>query len=100
MQACRSVCSPQPLEERYPHPKYENFNTLSHFSHWLLQGFLSYLEYVVGHKLIPLCGYQAWIFLNFFMNFYLQGDYEMMPVYACVVCHADFSKTTTTTDFL
>ena len=32
-----------------------------------------------------------------------EGDYEMMPVCACVrvfVCHADFSKTTTATDFL
>ena len=36
-----------------------------------------------------------------------EGDYEMMPVYACVracvralVSHADSSKTTTTTDFL
>ena len=28
-----------------------------------------------------------------------QGDYEMMPVCACV-SHADFSKTTTATDFL
>ena len=37
-----------------------------------------------------------------------EGDYEMMPVCACVrvcvcvhalVCHADFSKTTTATDF-
>ena len=36
-----------------------------------------------------------------------EGDYEMMPVCACVhvcvralVCHADFSKTTTATDVL
>ena len=34
-----------------------------------------------------------------------EGDYEMMPVCACVrvralVSHADFSKTTTATDFL
>ena len=32
-----------------------------------------------------------------------EGDYEMMPVCACVcalVSHADFSKTTATTDFL
>ena len=36
-----------------------------------------------------------------------EGDYEMMPVCVCVcacvhalVCHADFSKTTTATDFL
>ena len=31
-----------------------------------------------------------------------EGDYEMMPVCAGVrvlVCHADFSKTTTATDF-
>ena len=28
-----------------------------------------------------------------------EGDYEMMPVCA-LVCHADFSKTTTATDFL
>ena len=42
-------------------------------------------------------------------NFYLprEGDYEMMPVCACVracvralVSHADSSKTTTATDFL
>ena len=41
--ACRSVCSPEPLEERYPHPKCENFNTLSQFSCSLLQEFLSYV---------------------------------------------------------
>ena len=32
-----------------------------------------------------------------------EGDYEMMPVRACVcalVSHADFSKTATATDFL
>ena len=32
-----------------------------------------------------------------------EGDYEMMPVCACVralVSHSDFSKTTTATDFL
>ena len=32
-----------------------------------------------------------------------EGDYEIMPVCACVralVSHADFSKTTTATDFL
>ena len=32
-----------------------------------------------------------------------EGDYEMMPVCVCVralVSHADFSKTTTATDFL
>ena len=34
-----------------------------------------------------------------------EGDYEMMPVHACVcvralVSHADFSKTTAATDFL
>ena len=31
-----------------------------------------------------------------------EGDYEMMPVCACLrvcVSHADFSKTTTATDF-
>ena len=35
MQICLFVCSPEPLEERYPHPKYENFNTLSQFSHYI-----------------------------------------------------------------
>ena len=35
------VCSPESLQVRYPHPKCENFNTLSQFSHCLLQGFLS-----------------------------------------------------------
>ena len=32
-----------------------------------------------------------------------EGDYKMHPVRACVrvlVCHADFSKTATATDFL
>ena len=32
-----------------------------------------------------------------------EGDYEMHPVHVCVcalVCHADFSKTATATDFL
>ena len=28
-----STCFPEPLQARYPHPKYENFNILSHFSH-------------------------------------------------------------------
>ena len=35
----------EPLQGRYPHQKCENFNTLSQFSQWLLQRFLSYLAY-------------------------------------------------------
>ena len=48
---------------------------------------------------------------RFYMAYYLiisrqalarEGDYEMMPVCACVplVSHADFFKTTTATEFL
>ena len=33
MQICLFVCLLEPLEERYPHSEYENFNTLSQFSH-------------------------------------------------------------------
>ena len=46
MQICLFICSPEPLQERYPHPKCENFNTLSQFSHSLLQGFFSFLAYM------------------------------------------------------
>ena len=45
-QICSFVSSTEPLQVRYPHPKCENFNTLSHFSHSLLQGFFSYPAYM------------------------------------------------------
>ena len=46
MQFCSFVCTPKSLQVRYPHPKCENFNPLSQFSHSLLQGFFSYLAYM------------------------------------------------------
>ena len=46
MQICLFICSPEPLQVRYPHPKCEHFNTLLQFSHSLLQEFLSYLAYI------------------------------------------------------
>ena len=46
MQICLFVCLLEPLQGRYPHQKCENFDTLSQFSQWLLQGFLSYLAYM------------------------------------------------------
>ena len=36
MHICLFVCLTEPLQARYPHPKCENFNTLSPFSHILL----------------------------------------------------------------
>ena len=46
MQICSFVCLLETLQVRYPHQKCENFNTLSQFSHRLLQGFLSYHAYM------------------------------------------------------
>ena len=40
------VCSPEPLQERYPHPKCENFNTSSQIFHSLLLGFFSFLAHM------------------------------------------------------
>ena len=42
----RFVYFSEPLQVRYTHPNCENFNTLSQFSHSLLQEFLSYLAYM------------------------------------------------------
>ena len=46
MHICLFICLLEPLQVRYSHPKCEHFNTLSQFSHWLLQGFISYLVYM------------------------------------------------------
>ena len=46
MQICLFVCLLETLQGEYPHQKCENFNFLSQFSQWLLQGFLSYLAYM------------------------------------------------------
>ena len=59
---------------------------------------------MVLKTIFPGCGVWASLMLFFISRQGLarEGDYEMMPVCVCVralVSHADFSKTTTATDF-